>query len=189
MPRATRSSCRSTPTARTARCCCSSGRPTASICRLKCCSWTARAPSREIGVVKKDMPNIFVEAVTIADGRVFTEVKRNRRAARAAGAERGGHPLGRNVQAGPKGQGEDQADRFGRQAVRRLDRDGHLRQVGGVHLRRLQRAGDQGVLLEVAAQPPVRTPSPISAASAATSSLPNATADAESGRVRRHGGG
>ena len=29
----------------------------------------------EIGVVKKDMPNFFVEAVTIADGRVYTEMK------------------------------------------------------------------------------------------------------------------
>jgi uncharacterized protein YfaS (alpha-2-macroglobulin family) len=29
----------------------------------------------EIGVAKKDMPNFFVEAVTIADGRVYTEVK------------------------------------------------------------------------------------------------------------------
>ena len=29
----------------------------------------------EIGVVKKDMPNFFVEAVTIADGRVYTETK------------------------------------------------------------------------------------------------------------------
>ncbi len=30
---------------------------------------------REIDVVKKDMPNMFVEAVTISGGRVFTEVK------------------------------------------------------------------------------------------------------------------
>ena len=29
----------------------------------------------EIGVVQKDMPNFFVEAVTIADGRVYTETK------------------------------------------------------------------------------------------------------------------
>ncbi len=28
---------------------------------------------REIEVVKRDMPNFFVEAVTIADGRVYTE--------------------------------------------------------------------------------------------------------------------
>ena len=30
---------------------------------------------QEIAVVKKDMPNFFVEAVTVADGKVFTEVK------------------------------------------------------------------------------------------------------------------
>ena len=30
---------------------------------------------REIDIVKKDMPNMFVEAVTISGGRVFTEVK------------------------------------------------------------------------------------------------------------------
>ena len=47
-----------------------------------------------------------------------------------------------------------QADRPRRQAVRRLDGDRDLRQVGRVHLRRLERAGDQGVLLEVAAAPP-----------------------------------
>ena len=29
----------------------------------------------EIGVVEKDMPNFFVEAVTVADGRVYTETK------------------------------------------------------------------------------------------------------------------
>jgi uncharacterized protein YfaS (alpha-2-macroglobulin family) len=29
----------------------------------------------EIGVVKRDMPNFFVEAVTIADGRIYTETK------------------------------------------------------------------------------------------------------------------
>jgi len=31
----------------------------------------------EIGVVQKDMPNFFVEAVTIADGRIYTETKRS----------------------------------------------------------------------------------------------------------------
>jgi uncharacterized protein YfaS (alpha-2-macroglobulin family) len=30
---------------------------------------------REIGVVKRDMPNFFVEALTVADGRVFSETK------------------------------------------------------------------------------------------------------------------
>ena len=30
---------------------------------------------REIEVVKRDMPNFFVEAVTVADGRVYTETR------------------------------------------------------------------------------------------------------------------
>ena len=30
---------------------------------------------REIDIVKKDMPNFFVEAVTISGGRVFSETK------------------------------------------------------------------------------------------------------------------
>ena len=64
----------------------------------------------------------------------------------------------RSLQAGREGQGEAQADRLRRQAVRRLDRGGDLRQVGRVHLRRLERAGDQGVLLEVAAAATTRRP-------------------------------
>ena len=108
----------------------------------------------EIGVVKKDMPNFFVEAVTMADGRVYTETKEivvppEKRVLNVEVAA-----VERSLQAGREGQGEDQADRLHRRAVRRLDRRGDLRQVGRVHLRRPQRAGDQGVLLEVAAAPP-----------------------------------
>ncbi len=40
----------------------------------------------EIGVVKKDMPNFFVEAVTVADGQVYTETQGDRRSAGKAGA-------------------------------------------------------------------------------------------------------
>ena len=54
----------------------------------------------EIGVTQKDMPNFFVEAVTVSDGRVHTEVREIRRAAGEAGAQRGGRALGRSVQAG-----------------------------------------------------------------------------------------
>ena len=32
-----------------------------------------KSTTREIAVVKKDMPNFFIEAVTVADGRVYTE--------------------------------------------------------------------------------------------------------------------
>ena len=48
----------------------------------------------EIGVTQKDMPNFFVEAVTIAEGQVHTEVARNLRAAGEARAERRGHAFG-----------------------------------------------------------------------------------------------
>ncbi len=82
---ARRSSCRSTPTAPAARCCCSSGRPTASTCRPRCSAWTARAPSRRSSVVKKDMPNFFVEAVTVADGKVYTRDARRSSSRRRSG--------------------------------------------------------------------------------------------------------
>ena len=83
----------------------------------------------EIDVVKKDMPNFFVEAVTVADGKVYTETEGDRRAAGKAGAERRSPAVEGGVQAGREGQGEDQADRLHRQAVRRLDRGGDLRQA------------------------------------------------------------
>ena len=67
--------------------------------------------------------------------------------------ERRGGAVAAEVQAGPEGDGQGQADRPGRQAVRRLDGADGLRQGRRVHLRRLERAGDQGVLLEVAAAP------------------------------------
>ena len=135
---------------------------------------------REIEVVKRDMPNFFVEAVTVADGRVYTETReivvppenrvlnievkplaqvRSTGSSRDSGKKppKGGTrarvPARHRVQAGPEGQSATQADRLRRQAVCRFDGDGHLRQVGRVHLRRLERAGDQGVLLEVASQP------------------------------------
>ena len=44
----------------------------------------------EIAVVQKDMPNFFVEAVTVADGKVHTRSQGDRRAAGEARAERRG---------------------------------------------------------------------------------------------------
>ena len=75
----------------------------------------------------------------------------DRRPAGKAGAQRRNPALEGGLQAGRKGPGEDQADRFQRRAVCRLHGGGDLRQVGGVHLRRQQRARNQGVLLEMAA--------------------------------------
>ncbi len=44
----------------------------------------------EIAVAKKDMPNFFVEAVTIAGGKLYSEIEGNRGAAGEASARRGG---------------------------------------------------------------------------------------------------
>ena len=41
---------------RTARCCCSSGRPTASICRRRCCAWRARASRRRSPSCRRTCP-------------------------------------------------------------------------------------------------------------------------------------
>ena len=110
-----------------------------------------KSTAEEIGVVQKDMPNFFVEAVTIAGGQVYTETREIVVPPEKRILERRNPALERCVQAGRKGQGEDQAHRPGWPAVRRLDRGGDLRQVAGIHLRRQQRARHQGVFLEVAA--------------------------------------
>src|SRR5581483_7093402 len=36
---------------------------------------TGKSIEKEIAVVQRDMPNFFIEAVTIADGRVHTETR------------------------------------------------------------------------------------------------------------------
>ena len=66
---------RSTPTASGAPCCCSSARRTASTCRPKCSAWKGKSAVERSSVVQKDMPNFFVEAITVAGGNVYTEVK------------------------------------------------------------------------------------------------------------------
>ena len=71
--------------------------------------------------MQKDMPNFFVEAVTVADGRVHTETREvvvppEKRVLNVEVAA-----VAAGVSAGPEGDGEGQADRLLRQAVRRLD--------------------------------------------------------------------
>ncbi len=61
---------------RTAPCCCSCGRPTASTCRRKVLRLNGKSTVDEIGVVQKDMPNFFVEAVTVSDGTVTPKYAR-----------------------------------------------------------------------------------------------------------------
>ena len=143
----------------------------------------------EIDVVKKDMPNFFVEAVTVADGKVYTRDARRSSSRRRSGCSTSrSSPSAERLQAGREGQGEAQADRLPRRAVRRLDGGGDLRQVGGVHLRRLQRAGDQGVLLEVAAAPPPADRDEPRRGLPATSIRPNDHRDERPRRLRRLGG-
>ena len=105
----------------------------------------------EIGVAQKDMPNFFVEALTVSNGRLYTEIARDRRSAGKTRRQRGGRTVGPRLQAGGKGRREAQADRPRRQAGGRLDRAGRLRQERRIHLRRDQHSGDPRVLLEVAA--------------------------------------
>ena len=75
MPPATRSNCRSTPTAPAARCCLFARPANGVYLPPKVIRLDGKSTVEEIGVVQKDMPNFFVEAVTIADGRVYTETK------------------------------------------------------------------------------------------------------------------
>ena len=65
--------------------CCSSARPTASTCRRRSIRLKGKSTVEEIGVVKKDMPNFFVEAVTVSDGKVL-----RRRRARSSCRPRAG---------------------------------------------------------------------------------------------------
>ena len=113
----------------------------------------------EIAVVQKDMPNFFVEAVTVAGGKVHDEAR-----------EIVVPPEKRvlNVEVVPS-QTKYKPGQKATVKVKLTDLDGkpfvgstvltRLRQGRRVHLRRLERAGDQGVLLEVAAAPPARRPS------------------------------
>ena len=88
--RAKKSGCWSTRIASTARSCCSCGLcrsvyPKPQVLRLK-----GKSTLVEIGVAQKDMPNFFVEALTISNGRVFVENARDRRSAGKTHRERGG---------------------------------------------------------------------------------------------------
>ena len=74
------------------------------------------------------MPNFFVEAVTVADGKVHTEAREIVVPPETRVLNVAVEPVADDVQAGPEGQGQAQADRPRRQAVRRLDRADRLRQ-------------------------------------------------------------
>ena len=109
----------------------------------RCCGCRARASRRRSRSCRRTCPISSSRRVTVAGGRVHTEMrevivppeKRVLNVEVAAVAE--------GVQARPEGDGEGQADRLLRQAVRRLDGAERLRQERGVHRRRLECAGDQ----------------------------------------------
>ena len=63
----------------------------------------------EVEVGKKDMPNFFVEALTVANAHVYTDV-RGDRAAGGSGAECGGDFGRGGVQAGDEGEVDGEAD-------------------------------------------------------------------------------
>ena len=77
----------------------------------------------ELKVSKKDMPNFFVEAVTIADGRVHTKAKELTVPPRAARGERRGAAFREGLSARAAEHGEGQADRSERRAARRQHRN------------------------------------------------------------------
>ena len=109
-----------------------------------------KSASEEIAVAQKDMPNFFIEAVTIADGRVHSDMRElivppEKRVLNVESAA-----VAKGVQAGPEGDSEGEADRPARQALCGIDSSHHVRQERRIHLRRLERAGDQVVLLELA---------------------------------------
>ena len=107
----------------------------------------------DIAVVKKDMPNFFVEAVTIAGGQRPQRNQGNRRSARKARAQRRSAALGKEYKPGEKGKVKIHLTDADGSRLRRLHRPHHVRQIRRVHLRRLQRRRHQGVLLEMAAPP------------------------------------
>ena len=108
----------------------------------------------EVAVVQKDMPNFFVEAVTVADGRVHTEVREIIVPPEQRVFDVGVKPSAETYLPGQKASVQLKLTDVHGQPIDGLHRGGHLRQVAGVHLGRFQRAGDQGLLLAMATAAP-----------------------------------
>ena len=109
--------------------------------------------TQAIAVVKKDMPNFFVEALTVSDGQVFSEVREVTVPPEQRILNVEVLPSAEKYQPGQQADGEDQSDRPAGPSLHRLAGGQHVRQIRRVYLRRVERAGHQGVLLEMAAQP------------------------------------
>ena len=75
----------------------------------------------EIGVTQHDMPNFFVEALTLSNGRIFVE-SRELSSPRKTRAQRRRRAVGTRLQAGDEGRRQTQAHRPGRKTGRRLGR-------------------------------------------------------------------
>ena len=112
----------------------------------------------EIGIVPRDMPNMFVEALTVADGKVHDEARDIAIPPESRIAQIADRALADDLQARPESQGQAQAHRARRETVPGFDGRRRLRQGRRVHLGGLERSRDQGVLLELEAAPPARRP-------------------------------
>ena len=114
----------------------------------------------EIAVAKKDMPNFYIEAFTIGDARLFDDMREIVVPPESRVINVAVTAFQSEISARPEGE----SSRFkltdpNGQPVERLHRGQHLRQGCGIHLRRIQRSGDQELLLEVAAEQLRRRPS------------------------------
>ena len=104
-------------------------------------------------VVKKDMPNFFVEALTMAGGNVYVDTKEivvppEKRVLNVEVL-----PSQPTYKPGEKAKVKVHLTDFTGENFVGQHGDDRLRQGRGVHLRRQQRARYQGVLLEVASAP------------------------------------
>ncbi len=151
--RTTKSSCKSTRIAPASTFCSSCGPPNGVYLPPQTiAARAARARMVELGVTQKDMPNFFVEAVTVSNGQVHTEVREIHvpPAKRIFNVEV--VPSADAYQPGQHAKVKLKLTDEARQAVCRLHRALGLRQEPGVHFGRHERCGHQRILLEVAAR-------------------------------------
>ena len=141
----------STPTASARPCCCSCGRPTASTCRRRCSGLEGKSTWSKSTSSQKTCPTSSSRrSPSPADGA--HRGPRDRRAAGEARAQRrGAARRPRNTCPGKRRRSQLKLTDVAGKPFVGSTRARHLRQGGRVHLRRVERGGDQGVLLEMAA--------------------------------------
>ena len=134
-------------------------RPVSGIYRLpEVIRLDGKSAVRSIDVGKADMPNFFVEAVHVADGKVHAQTKKVvvppvKRVINVAV-----EPSDERYEPGENGQGENPLDRPERQADRRRNGGQYLRQVDRIHRRRTPGRRHPRVLLALATQPSCQPP-------------------------------